>query len=359
MPATQASLTVDLDAVAANYDLMRRLAGAERIAPVVKADAYGLGLAPVARRLRAQGADRFFVARLAEGVALRSILGADPTIYVLDGCPPDAAGRLIQARLTPVLNDLDQIRAWTYAGGGAAALHVDTGLNRLGLRPQEAEALAEDPISAGQPNISLVLTHLACASTPGHPMNLQQAQLFDQVRALFPTAQASLANSGALFQDSAFILDMARPGICLYGGGPYGSPDSRLAPVALFEAPVLQVRLLPAGESIGYGAAFRADSSLSVAILAAGYADGVLRVQSPDGYGWLHGAPRRFLGRISMDLVAIDVSDCPAARAGDRVQLIGPQIPVDEVAQSAGTISYEILTRIGTRVRRIYKGAGQ
>lgn len=357
MPASQARLTVDLDALAANHALLRAHAGAAEIAPVVKADAYGLGVRPVARRLRAEGAERFFVARVVEGVALRRVLGPGPTIYVLDGCPTGAESHLRRADLIPVLNHMDQIAAWTAAAGRKAALHVDTGLNRLGLSLDEAQALARPGAPFGDLAIGLVLSHLGCGSTLNHPMNAHQAEVFDTVRGWFPNARASLANSGGLFQGPAFALDLVRPGISLYGGGPFEQTDERVAPVVTFEAPILQIRRVKAGETIGYGGAYQARQALNVAVIAAGYADGVLRAQSSVGYGWLHGARRRYLGRISMDLIAIDVSDCPAARVGDQVELVGPNMPLDEVAALAGTISYEILTRLGARAQRLYRGA--
>ncbi len=355
MTADQASLLVDLDALAANFAVLRQAAGAAEVAPVVKADAYGLGAAAAARRLRAEGAARFFVARVAEGAALRQVLGQGPQILVLDGCPPGAGPALAAAGLTPVLNDLTQLEAWRDHGGRGAALHVDTGLNRLGLSLAEAEALSRAPPRLGGLAIELVMSHLSCGSSEGHPMNARQAEAFDAVRGWFPNARASLANSGGLFQ--GFSLDLARPGISLYGGGPFERPDPRIAAVATFEAPILQVRLVRSGEAIGYGADFIAERDLSVAILAAGYADGVLRAQGGLGYGWLSSARRRFLGRISMDLIAIDVSDAPAAKPGDRVQLLGPQVLLDEAASAGGTIAYELLTRLAPRARRSYRGA--
>ncbi len=340
-----------------NHAVLRATAGSAEVAPVVKANAYGLGLVPVARRLRAEGAGRFFVARLAEGVALRRALGAEATIHVLDGCPPGAGRRLIDAGLVPVLNDLEQIGRWRAAGGGEAALHVDTGLNRLGLGMAEAEALATTPSMRDGLAIGLVMSHLSCGSTLGHPMNDQQAQAFETVRGWFPDARASLANSGGLFQGPRFAFDMVRPGVTLYGGGPFDQSDPRLAAVATLEAPILQIRTVEAGETIGYGATFKAERRLAVAIVAAGYADGVLRAQSPGGYGWLHGARRRYLGRISMDLIAIDVSDCAKARVGDRIELLGPNTPIDDMARAAGSVSYEILTRLSLRASRCYVGA--
>ena len=359
MSPTQARLTIDLDALAANHALLRGLAGSAEVAPVVKANAYGLGVGPVARRLRAEGAMRYFVARLAEGEALRALLGPDSTIYVLDGCPPGAAARLIAAGLTPVLNSTDQVEAWIGARGGPCVLHVDSGLNRLGLRIDEAEALARRQKSVGGLEIAVIMSHLSCGSSQGHPMNQRQAQSFDTIRALFPDARGSLANSGGLFHGGAFLHDLVRPGISLYGGGPFDRPDARIAPVVTLEAPVLQVRDVPAGESVGYDAGFVADRAMKVAVVAAGHADGILRAQSPAGHAVFEGGRRRLVGRVSMDLVAIDVSEGPAPRAGDRVQLIGPDMPVDEVAQAASTIAYEVLTRLGDRFELVYTGAVQ
>jgi len=354
MTAFQARLTVNLDALAANYRQLQAIAGSAEIAPVVKANAYGLGMGPIAGRLRAEGAQSFFVARVGEGLALRRRLGPDPAIYVFDGCPPGAAAALLAAGLRPILNDVSQCDAWLNAGGGEAALHVDTGMNRLGLSLEDSERIAK---RGGRLAIGLVLSHLSCGSSEGHPMNWAQAERFQAVRSWFPNARASLANSGGLFQDPAFALDMARPGIALYGGGPFDRPDRRLSTVATLEAPILQLRQVEAGASIGYGATFVAEGPLTVAVIAAGYADGVLRAQSAVGYGWLHGARRRYLGLISMDLIAIDVTDAPQARVGDWVQLLGPERPLDEVAESANTKSYEILTRLGARARRRYQGA--
>ena len=353
MSLAQARLTVDLDALAANFAALRRQGGSTEIAPVVKADAYGLGMAPVAARLRAEGAQGFFVARIAEGQALRRRLGPGPRVYVLDGCPPGAAGLLAEADLTPVLNSMPQVEAWRAVGGGDAVLHVDSGLNRLGLTFEEAEGIARAP---GRLEVAVIMSHLSCGSSFDHPMNHRQADAFDAIRALFPHARASLANSGGLFHGGRFLHDLARPGITLYGGGPFDRPDPRLASVATLEAPILQVRHVPKGATIGYDAGFTATQAMRVAIIGAGHADGVLRSQSPAGYGWLAGVKRRFVGRISMDLIAIDVSEGTEPDVGDMVQLIGPEIPIDEVAVSAQTISYEILTRLGGRGERFYRG---
>ncbi|HEY2660423.1 MAG TPA: alanine racemase [Caulobacteraceae bacterium] len=358
MSPSQASLTVDLDVLAANHALLRRLAGSAQVAPVVKANAYGLGFAPICRRLWAEGATQFFVARVSEGEALRALLGPQAVIYVLDGCPPGAASRLNAASLTPVLNSTDQVDEWVADGESCVALHVDTGLNRLGLRFDEAAALAARLMRQGGLEIDVIMSHLSCGASLNHPMNHRQAAAFRDIRALFPNARASLANSGGIFHGGEFLHDLVRPGITLYGGGPFERPDERIAAVATFEAPILQVREVPPGETVGYDAGYTASKPLRVAIVAAGHADGVLRAQSPAGYGWLGGARRRFLGRVSMDLIAIDVSEGPAPRPGDRVQLFGPQMLLDDVAAAGSTISYEILTRLSGRADISYRGAG-
>ncbi|MFZ5668541.1 MAG: alanine racemase [Pseudomonadota bacterium] len=344
---TAARLTIDLDALAANYRLIRETAGVEA-APAIKADGYGLGAAPVALRLWREGARAFHIARLAEGEALRAALGERPAvIYLLDGPTPGDLDRIRAARLTPVINSLEQAAAWDEP----AAVHVDTGLNRLGLALDEARGLA------GRPRTTLVMSHLACAGQPDHPMNARQLERFQAVRALFPGVPASLASSGGVFLGRAYAFDQVRPGISLFGGGPHDGPDPRIAAVATLEAPILQVRRVTAGEGIGYGAAFTAQAPLAAAVIAAGYADGVLRASHPRGGAWFAGARRRFLGRISMDLIAVDVTGCAEARPGAMVELIGPNLLVDEAAAAAGASSYEILTRLSVRAERRWIGA--
>jgi alanine racemase len=350
MTEVDARLTIDLDALAANHALLRQLAGGAEVAPVVKADAYGLGVRPVARRLAAEGARSFFVARVAEGEALRAILDDGPTIYVLDGCPPGAAGRLASASLTPVINSLEQAVSW---GAQPCALHVDTGLNRLGVSADQAYALAASGLQVG-----LLMSHLSCADTPEHPMNAAQLRTFKALRAIFPGARASLANSAGVFLGGGYLFELVRPGITLYGGGPFERANPRIRPVVTFEAPILQVRAAPAGAAVGYGAAYVADRPMRIAVVAAGHADGVLRSANPAGFVWFDGARRAMLGRISMDLIAVDVTGCAAARPGAMVQLFGDQILLDDTAVAAGTISYELLTRLSARAARVWRGGG-
>jgi alanine racemase len=359
----QARLCIDLNALAANFHMLRSLTPRAETAPVVKANGYGLGAGPVARRLWAEGAQTFFVARVSEGVALRTALGPDrsATIYILDGCPAGAAATLLASDLIPVLNSFTQIDDWALHAVStrrrlSAALHVDTGMNRLGLRPEEARALAFAPDRLRPLELELVISHLACAATPEHPLNAAQAERFAQVAALFPGVRRSLSSSAGIFLGEGYGLDMTRPGISLYGGAPTEAPELRLTPVVTLEAPILQVRNVPAGETIGYGAAFQATHAMRIAVIGAGYADGVLRSASPASYAKLGGARRPFLGRISMDLIALDVSDCSEAQPGAFVELIGAHISVDDAARAAGTAAYEVLTRIGARARLTYVG---
>jgi alanine racemase len=362
-PAMQARarLTIDLDALAANHALLKAQAGASEVAPVVKADAYGLGAAQVAGRLWAEGARTFFVARLEEGEALRAALGPQrpAAIQILDGAVAGAARRLTQAGLTPVLNSLAQIEDYAAHGRREAplpcTLHLDTGMNRLGLRLEEAEALAASD-RLDRLRVEMVMSHLACADDPDDGLSARQVGRLRAIRRLFPQARFSLANSAGTFLGPDFTFDLVRPGITLYGGGPFERPDPRVRPVVAYEAPILQVRAVPAGETVGYGAAYVAAAPVRAAIVAAGYADGLLRASSPGGGLWFAGARRALLGRVSMDLAAIDVTGCEAATPGAMVEILGPNRPLDAAAAEAGSIAYELLTRLGARAERVYLG---
>lgn len=344
--------TVDLDALAANYAAIRAQAPSAEVAGMLKANAYGLGGAHVAARLWDSGARSFFTAGVGGAEALRGLLGPRADVYVLDGCRANDARRIMDAGLIPVLNSLEQVEHWKAGGGGRrlAALHIDTGMNRLGLRPEEAEAAAKSGVA-----LSLVMSHLACGDIQDHPMNRRQLEAFSAVRSLFPNARASLANSGGIFHGPDYAFDMVRPGVALYGGGPFGKPDPRIAPVATLEAEILQVRDVPPGETIGYAASYPATAALRIATVGVGYADGVLRSHQPNGKVWFDGALRPILGRISMDTLAVDMTGCDAAKAGRFVELFGPNRNVDEAAADAGTIAYELLTSVGTRVERIIR----
>lgn len=339
-----AVLSVDLSALARNFHTLQALTGAP-VHPVVKADSYGLGANACATRLMAEGARTFFVARAAEGAALRTTLGSEAVIYVLDGCHDGAAAQLKAADLRPVLNQPRQLRAWREAGGGACGLQIDTGMNRLGFRPEDAPEAFDD--------LTLVMSHLACADEPGQPMNRRQRDAFAAAAERYPGVIRSFANSGGCFLGRDYAFDAVRPGICLYGGGPEGRPDARIAAVATLSAEVLQVRDVPAGESIGYSRGFVSEGPVRVATVAAGYADGLLRAYSPRGAAWAGGETRPLLGRVSMDVCAIDVTGLDVA-VGDSVELFGANRLLDDAAAAGGTISYELLTSITARAPRRY-----
>lgn len=358
-PMSGALLTIDLDALCANYRLLQALSGVAEVAPVVKADGYGMGAAQTARRLWAEGARTFYVARLEEGVWLRTALGSRAArLLVFDGVMPGEATAFETHDLIPVLNSADQIALWleTRATGRQAALHIDTGMNRLGLSLAVASDLAADPERLRRLSPCLVISHLACAATPEHPLNALQLARFRAVRSLFPEVPASLSSSAGIFLGPDYRFDQVRPGVSLYGGGPHECAHPRLAAVARLEAPILQIRDVPKGESIGYGAEQIAERPLRVAIIAAGYADGYPRAASPRGSVWFAGAARRLLGRVSMDLIAIDLTDAPDARPGDPVQILGPDMSVDEVARAAGGSAYELMVRVGHRSGRRWLG---
>lgn len=341
-----AELTVDLSALAANFRTLEAVGGAP-VHPVLKADSYGLGAAACAGRLLAEGARTFFVARASEGEALRTALGPEPTIYVLDGCAAGRAGRLRAARLRPVINTAVQLSDWRDSGGGPCGLQIDTGMNRLGFRPEEAPEPFE--------GLELVLSHLACADDPAEPMNARQRDAFAAAAQRYPGVVRSFANSGGVFLGRDYAFDALRPGICLYGGGPEGRPDPRIRPVATLTAEVLQVRDVPSGETVGYSRTFTARRPTRIATCAAGYADGVLRRYSPAGQAFVAGELRPIVGRVSMDACAVDVTGLEVA-VGDRIELFGPNRPIDDAATAAGTIAYELLSAITGRVPRIYRG---
>lgn len=338
---TEAVLTVDLAAIVANWRLLTARHGAP-CAGVVKADAYGLGAARVATALAAAGCRDFFVATLGEGLALRAALGPGPRIGVLGGFPPGADG---DAALLPVLNSL----AAALAHQGQGILHLDTGMARLGLPPEEWGALPPGFAPA------LLMTHLACADQPGHLMNALQAERFAAARARFPGVPASLANSSGIFLGPDFRSDLARPGSALYGINPLPGQPNPMAQALRLEAPVLQVRQVAPGTPVGYGAAWVAARPSRVATVAAGYADGYPRALSGKAEARFAGRPVPLIGRVSMDLTTFDVTDHPGIAPGAMLTLIGDGITPDDLGALAGTIGYEILTALGARYRRQYR----
>ncbi len=360
-----AILSVNLSAVRRNW---RRLA--DRVAPapcaaVVKADAYGLGIEPVVQALVREGCRTFFVAHLSEGIRVRHV-ARDATIYVLNGLPPGVMPLYRDHALRPVLGSAPEIAEWAESGiTEGCALHVDTGMNRLGLTFDEFARLNAGA-ALGQLHSSLIMTHFVDAEVPGSAITAQQIALFDRACRLVPETPASLCNSAGIFldtkaRDAGFRGDLARPGYALYGGNPVPHRHNPMEAVARLEATVLQVRAVPAGHSVGYNAQWTARRDTTIATVSLGYADGWLRSQSAadakaGGVALVHGVRCPFAGRVSMDLITLDVTDVPPGRVrrGDTAVLLGDGISVDDVGTRAGTNGYEILTNLGSRYTRRY-----
>jgi alanine racemase len=353
-----ARLTVRLDAVAANWRAMQQRCGTAVAAGVVKANAYGLGVDRIAPALAAAGCETFFVARLEEGVGLRKLL-PHARIFLLDGAPADAVPALLSHNLVPVLGSLADVAVWSaVAGKGTldAALHVDTGMNRLGLPGEELSILVSEQARRLKGiNPVLVMSHLACADDADDAMNATQLERFRAALALLPPAPASLAASAGVLLGKDYHFDLARPGIGLYGANPMKSGENPFRTAAVLAARVLQVRRIDKGECVGYAATFRAGRPTMLATVAIGYADGLPRAASNRGAAAFRGARAPIVGRVSMDLVTLDISDLvEQPRVGDLVELMGDTVTLGDVAAAAGTNEYEILTGLARRVPRHY-----
>ena len=356
-----AVLTVDLDAIVRNWRTIgQRLAPGCHVAAVVKADGYGLGALPVARALRASGCMRFFVATLDEGIALRSAVD-DAEIIVLNGLIAAEAAEFHRHALIPLLASLEQASAWRDFAVGLrrklpAALQVDTGMSRLGLNRTDIGMLIVQSVFAQAVEVMLIVSHLACADEPGHPLNRRQLDQFNAQRRLFPGVAASIAASSGIFLGPDWHADWVRPGAALYGINPTPSAANPMAPVVRLQARILQVRDIDAGESVGYGATHQAVGPTRLAVVAIGYADGVFRSLGNRGHGHIGDKRVPVVGRVSMDLTIFDVTGLADSEinTGTMIDLIGPQNPIDDVAARAGTIGYEILTSLGPRLRRHY-----
>ena len=314
---------------------------------MVKADAYGLGAVDASRALAQAGARVFFTATSAEALIVRKALGEGPQIFVLNGPQADDLAAFGEARLTPILNSLAQIKLWD--ARGPAGLHIDTGMNRLGVGPEE---LSQTMSALKDTTLALVMSHLACASDVKHEMNAFQLKRFVDAAALFPKAPRSLAATSGALIGTDYHFDLIRPGVGLYGSGALDADNPVLAAAAIVEAPILQVRDVERGEHCGYGATFAATRKMRAATVALGYADGCLRSLGGRGYGVLGGERRPILGRISMDLIILDVTGCAEAAPGAMVEFLGPNAPLDGVAALAGTAPYEILTTFAGTVRK-------
>lgn len=344
-------LHIDLDALVANWRMFQRRAGTAHAAAVVKADAYGLGADAVAGALAKAGCSRFYVAWPQEGAALRRKLGVAPEILVFHGPTRDTMDLFTMYHLEPVLNHLEQIDLWLQENLSPrpAALHVDVGMNRLGL-PEAHWAAAAKML----PKPSRLVGHLSCGDEAS-PNNAIQLERFVRASALWPGSPRSLSATGGAYLGPGFHFDEIRPGIGLYGGGPQPAEGSAPHAVVTLTAPVLQVRDIGKGEAVGYGGAWEANEPTQLATIGIGYADGYLRSASNRGMAFIQGQKRPIVGRVSMDLTVIDVTGLPVS-PGDDVELVGPNIPLNEAAGAMDTIGYEILTRLAPRLDRRYSG---
>jgi alanine racemase len=355
-------LTIDLDALASNWQRAAGLAPNAECAAVVKAGAYGIGIGHAVPALVAAGCKTFFVATPEEGERARSV-APSAVIYVLSGFLPGWASHFREFDLRPVLNTRASIEAWGAhsRGSSPSAIHIDTGMNRLGLSLREAVALAQSPELLAAASPALLMSHLACADDPAHPLNQAQLALFREVRAEFPDLPASLANSAGIHLGPDYHFDLVRPGIALYGAA-FARGREPFATVVTLQARILQIRDVAAGETIGYGATMRVRDEAQIAILSAGYADGYHRIagaseEHPGARVAVRGRLAPIVGRVSMDLIAVDVSGIVGISEGDWVELFGPNMPVDEAASAAGTVGYEFLTGLSRRAERRYVGA--
>jgi alanine racemase len=358
-------LTIDLAAIAANWKRLYGITVPVECAAVVKADAYGCGIEHVVPALKKIGCRTFFVADIAEGRRVRAA-APDAVIYVLNGLMPGTAPALAEANLRPVINSTTELAEWdTFVSSsnwdGGAALHVDTGMNRLGLTPEEAVAIAPRVQSEGH-GFKLLMSHLACAEILDHPMNDRQLRLFREIRILFRGVPSSLANSAGIFLGGTAHCDLVRPGIALFGGNPIPGQKNAMRPVIELKGRITQARAIKKGDTVGYGASWTAARPSRLAVVAVGYGDGYFRAAAagkskPPANVIIAGKLCPLIGRISMDLIAVDVTDLPAgaARRGEFATLIGGTIDVDAFGAACGTIGYEVLTSLGRRYHRNYR----
>lgn len=362
MRGTAGTLTIDLDAIAANWRLLAERARPAQCAAVVKANGYGLGAAEVARRLQAEGCGFFFVAHLEEAIRLRDTV-PDLPVVALNGLLPGQERDFVAHDVLPALNDLAQIEAWRRLAQALgrpldAVVHIDTGMNRLGLGAGDVETLAQDRTRLEGLRPLLWMSHLACADMLDHKLNLEQRDRFLSALAVLPRARASLANSSGIFLGSAWHHDLVRPGAALYGINPLPWTANPMQPVVALSGKIVQIHKVDTGNSVGYGAEWRAARDSRIATVAVGYADGYLRSLKERSFVFFKGQRLAVVGRISMDLITVDVTDARGAMApGDEVELLGPHLDADALGEQAGTIGYEILTQLGARYHRRYIGA--
>jgi alanine racemase len=360
-------MTVDLAAMRRNWIALDKVSHGALTGAVIKADAYGTGIAQASRAFFQAGARFFFTATPDEAIAVRGALPEDAHIFVLDGLFPGAAPLYVGERLMPVICSIPMLEEWLQAclsrnEAFPAALHFDTGINRLGFRLNEASIVKRMIEQVGYAP-QMIMSHLACADQPSHEKNRTQLALFSSVLAQFPGVPASLANSAGLMTGRDMHFQMVRPGIALYGGRAVAGRRNPMSRVVNLEAPILQTKDVKTGETVGYGATYTLSRDSRIAVVAIGYGDGFFRAQSasnnrPGGKVAIAGHYAPVVGRVSMDMIQVDVTDLPEPpMPGDMVEILGPNISVDDQADVAGTIGYEVLTNLKGRYSRSYVDA--
>lgn len=352
---TTARATISLSDIAANWTSLSAMDGAGEVGAVIKANGYGPGAEKVARTLADAGCKTFFTATISEAAEIRSYVGDVPEIIVFHGITDAEIDLAKQHRLLPVLNTLHQLRCWRMHGLveiAPAILHFDTGMNRLGIRPEDVPAVTE--MLDGR-DVSLVMSHLACADEADNPLNAAQRDAFIDLAAHWPEARRSLANSAAMALGPDYMFDLTRPGIALFGGGVAMPPGTALSPALTLEAPILSVFMAPKGASTGYGATRRFGRIRRLATVALGYADGFPRASSNAGFAYIGGQRCKIVGRVSMDLLTLDVTDLTCMIApGMMAEFIGPNADLETQAVEANTLGYELLTGLGRRIARVW-----
>ncbi|MEO0881465.1 MAG: alanine racemase [Pseudomonadota bacterium] len=352
----RAKATIDPSAIVSNWKALHSIAGSAEIAAVVKANAYGHGVAEICPRLHGAGCRTFFTATVEEAVSVRNAVGPDVTVYVLNGVMGGDIPRAVANDLIPIINSLPQLKDWLASDlstGTGAVLHVDTGMNRLGLSAGDINTAS---VLLDKSPVAMVMSHLACADEVDHPMNEEQRRRFVEIAHAWPEAKRSLSNSAGLgLGDYGF--DLVRPGIALYGGGVQLPTSAALQPAMTLEAPVLSVFDVPEGASTGYGATRHFDTPRRLATIGIGYADGLLRSLSNSGFAYIEGERCDIVGRISMDLTTLDVTAISCmVTPGMAAEFIGSHADLEAQAKAAGTLGYELLTGIGPRVERVWHG---
>ena len=345
-----ARLTIDLAALVTNYRYMAGQCAPSVCAAAVKANAYGMGLSQVVVSLLGVGCDNFFVASLGEGIEARAVAGSSATIYVLEGPSPDALNEMVEHNLRPVLNSAEQVAMWKPHADLPVAIHLDTGMHRLGMSPQEFQA-----VDLGSLNVALLMSHLACGDERDNPNNHHQLQIMKLSFAAFPNIPMSIAHSAGILLGQEFHLDLCRPGIALYGCNPFSVGKNPMQSVVSLSGRVLQLRWAEADVPVGYGGSYTTSQKSLLATLALGYADGIPKTLGGRGVAFYKNQSCPIVGNVSMDLTMVDVSSVAAEiQTGDWLELLGKNMSVDQMADISGRFSYELLTHLNAKCERIY-----